>query len=443
MPRHRKPAKNRRDTRAPVAISREIRASASKSVTLSGTDRLLHSPDVSVFAHGKIVVKEIITAASFDRLAKMASAYQKIKWNSLVFEVDPQMSTATSGGYVASYVGDPTDEFQDGSEAFLRRLTAQQVSKTCSWYAPCRLTVKPTSRLLFTSQDNERRWSSPGQFILAASGQATQKGNVAVYCHWSVTLSVPSDEAEEALVPSMSISRNVFIIKGSKLLASTSTDTTSGTANYDASSYCNADECCPDARVSYVFRLASPFTFNTTIGESGSDPVPFTIRYINASWSGTTWQCQPCENPTGPIGHNADTTQGFLVVGDELLPELDLGGASALKRPHLVASSRRSRSGAKLYLKTYYSPSIATLTTSETESSNSLASNSGQIRCSETSSTPSRDSTSYTAEPSLLRELARLTGLLSSLLFSERPRTLSDISEEDQNDGPVDFDPPA
>lgn len=180
---------------AAVSTTQRTRVVSSESATLSGTDILATVSDVSTFSTGSLLVSELVTAGSMPRLRTVARAFQKVRFNKLIFRVEPQISTGTSGGYVAAFVRDPADKppSKEGLSSFL---LAQHGAVTTKWWESSVVNSGVKNTQYYTSESAEIREFSPGSFMLAATGVATQKGNLVVYVEWSVTLSQAAFENE-------------------------------------------------------------------------------------------------------------------------------------------------------------------------------------------------------------------------------------------------------
>lgn len=128
------------------------------------------------------------------RLARLASAFQRIKYVRLSFHVEPQVSTATSGGYVIGFIRDATDLIPDG-ESGLSILTSTQGSLTKKWWESAVLNCGGFKDLFYTTNSpTEERWSSPGILVLFADGKATQAGSLTIYVDYEIELFEPSLE---------------------------------------------------------------------------------------------------------------------------------------------------------------------------------------------------------------------------------------------------------
>lgn len=187
---------------ASISTSFSARSKGTESQALKGTDRLAHIPDIAVFGGDKKVLDTLISVESFPRLKHIASAYQRVMFIKLVFRVVPQVPTTISGGYVAGFVADPSDDLGDGADA-VNRLVAQAGAKVTKIWESATIVGKPLQESLFTSESStgEIRLISPGRFVLCTEG-APQTGTrgipmpLTVYCDWSVKLMIPSLESE-------------------------------------------------------------------------------------------------------------------------------------------------------------------------------------------------------------------------------------------------------
>lgn len=211
---------------APISTRVEVRTRETDSATVSGQDRLLHVADIKNRTHGSIIVSEMVTPASFVRLSKIASAWQRVVWVELMFRVVTQITSAVSGGYVAAFVRDPADDGPAvAGENSLIWLTSQQGAVASKWWQSSNLRIPLEKRSYYTSVGVDVRDYSPGRFVLAVDGVANQSGSVTVYAHWRVRLTEGSLEVpSETTSPVTSITDvgNINGKKGLYALASSS-----------------------------------------------------------------------------------------------------------------------------------------------------------------------------------------------------------------------------
>lgn len=144
--------------------------------------------DMSAYGSRTIISMVPIMPALFPRLARVATTFHRIRYLSLVFEVQPQMGTSTTGGYILSFIKDATEVVPDG-EAGLRKLFDQEGAIASTDWQPRSMRIINMPDLHYTEwNEEEPRWSSPGKLVLATDGKANVKGTLAIYCSWKVKL---------------------------------------------------------------------------------------------------------------------------------------------------------------------------------------------------------------------------------------------------------------
>lgn len=242
----------------------------------SGSDRLLHIDDISTLKSTSVPISIPITAQSIPRLEKISEAFQRVKYRSLKFRVVPQISTATSGGYVCAFVSDVGDNV-NSSEYGLSKLTSQAGAQTKKWWETATCVSCLSGDLLYTSFSIEDpRLSSPGRFVLGVDGRASQKGSLTVFLDWDVDLSVPSlegPEQEESKIPTLSLSlwtkagdQGLFFLKNPTDYGSLDQNARVGIASPQPNSY---------------FRLSTPRGFVENKNNSAGQFRAFNVVYID------------------------------------------------------------------------------------------------------------------------------------------------------------------
>lgn len=141
-----------------------------------------------------VVFSQLLTVALFPRLSRIASAYQRYRFTSLEFLIQPMCPSLTGGGYVAGFLKDPTD-----TDTSFDSIQGSHGAVVAKWWEHKTLKVIPPKDLLWTSQGENVRLSSPGKFALTNVGTNTDIVNVSVMCKWTAELSVPSLEKETSL----------------------------------------------------------------------------------------------------------------------------------------------------------------------------------------------------------------------------------------------------
>lgn len=194
---------------APVATTMSIVGKNSNTAGLSGTDRFATIADISKLPAGSLAIDMMFDPGDVPRLRTVCRAFQHIRYKYLRFKIEPQISTATSGGYVAGFIPDPADVPPGGSE-LLEYITASQGSVTTKWWQQSTISTRVENRDYFTSEGAEVREFSPGRFLMAVDGKATQSGNLTVFVEWSVSLHTPSFEAEKQVAVPRTVLRNLY-----------------------------------------------------------------------------------------------------------------------------------------------------------------------------------------------------------------------------------------
>lgn len=226
---------------------------AGSTITVSGTDRVL----MFNVEKGSVVFKKVqIDPDVSSRLRALASAYQRIKYNSVKFVVTPQAAAIVSGGYVAGFIPDPDDDSISAAD-----LSASQGSLTRKWYESAIVTMPRKPDLLYTSEGEEERLVSPGSFWMITEGPPSETTTVVVTIMWTVTLSVPSVHTKSPIVITAA---DYYPVKGQNYMAFNPEGT-----NVDFSSLFLKYVPSGDASKSYVFRV--PFSFNIEYKEGAGD----------------------------------------------------------------------------------------------------------------------------------------------------------------------------
>lgn len=255
----------------------------------SGSDRLLHIDDISTLKPTTVPLSIPITAQSVPRLEKIAEAFQRITYKSLKFRVVPQVSTATSGGYVCAFIADVGDSVSS-SEYGLSKLTSQAGAQTKKWWETASCNSCLSGDLLYTSFSVEDpRLSAPGRFVLGVDGVSSQRGSLTVYMDWDVDLSVPSlegPEMEESKIPTLQYSlwtkagsNGLYFLTNPKQYSSLTNDARAGIKNPMPNS---------------VFRLSTPRGFVENVSNAAGQLRSFNLVSIDSSYR--MWPMNPEES---------------------------------------------------------------------------------------------------------------------------------------------------
>lgn len=253
---------------------------AGSTITVSGTDRVLMVTVPKGASHQERV---LINPDVSSRLRALASAYQRIKYNSVRFVVTPQASAIVSGGYVAGFVPDPEDEGITAAD-----LSASQGSITRKWYESAIVAMPRKPDLLYTSEGDEERLVSPGCFWMITEGPPSEQTTVVVTVVWNVTLSVPSVHNRS---PVLLVNEDWYSVKDHYYLAKGS----AATAGHDFSDPFNKIVPTGDSKSKWVFRPSFSFNieYKEGTGDTGTKQMHFVVydqadKNVNYSQDGKT-----------------------------------------------------------------------------------------------------------------------------------------------------------
>lgn len=263
-----------------------------------GSDRLFHIEDISTLQSTSVPISIPVTAQSIPRLEKISEAFQRVRYLQLKFRVVPQISTATSGGYVASFVSDVNDLIPP-TEYGLSKLTSQAGAVTKKWWETAVIAAALSPDLLYTSFSiDEPRLSSPGRFVLGVDGRASQRGSLTVYLDWKVHLSVPSlegPEMEESKIPTLTLGlwtksgySDVWFLKKPGDYNTLTNDARAGIVNPIPNSF---------------FRLSTPRGFTENASNAPGKFVAFNIVHIRDNYNMVAWNSEESEISELSFGH--------------------------------------------------------------------------------------------------------------------------------------------
>lgn len=188
-----------------VSTALSLTSRANARVKLSGTDRIAHVPNIAHFGDGATVLSLAITCSDIPRLSHIAEAYQRVIFHKLCFRIVPMAATTSSGGYIAGFVPDVSDDLSSGPDR-LNRLVAQSGTKIAKVWQNVTVTHQCVPDNLYTSTPprGDQRLSSPGRFVIIVDSEIPGKNDkvpVSVYLDWSVTLFEPALESQVANAP--------------------------------------------------------------------------------------------------------------------------------------------------------------------------------------------------------------------------------------------------
>jgi hypothetical protein len=127
------------------------------------------------------------------RLKTLASAWQRLKYHRMRFQVNATGSSLVGGSYVAAFVPDPADKPPlNNADSWVMAHTGATSS---SWWVSVDVDGPPPPQVMYTNfEQSEPRLSSPGRFVLACINPPSADTTININWDWRVTFSQPSLE---------------------------------------------------------------------------------------------------------------------------------------------------------------------------------------------------------------------------------------------------------
>jgi hypothetical protein len=179
---------------APLSTPTGAGPSIDGVVTISGRDRVF--TETKIFEDGHIAATIPIFTGMSTRLGRIASAFTRINWISLTFEIDPKCAATTAGGYVAGFVPDPLDD-----NISLASLTSTKGAQSKKWWESSKFMISLPKVSMFTEEHENPRLSSPGIFYVLVDGPTGDSVTLTVTATWRVKLSQPTTEEPQVGPP--------------------------------------------------------------------------------------------------------------------------------------------------------------------------------------------------------------------------------------------------
>lgn len=150
---------------------------------------------------GKLVFLFRVDPSMFKSMSKIASAFQRITWNSITFSLSSRMPTSSSGGYVMGFRPDASDNHPPSDiEELKQYVNSSPHAVSNNIWKSYTMRIGPrelTKRLLYTSPGDDPREFSPGMLFVVVDGGVNQAGALSLTVQYDVTFSTPSYEAEQ------------------------------------------------------------------------------------------------------------------------------------------------------------------------------------------------------------------------------------------------------
>lgn len=189
-----------------------MRGAGNSITNLSGSDVLFKIENITQ-PFGTNLFGELVVPGLFRRLARVASTFQKIRYNRLTLRIVPQVSTTTSGGYICAFIADPADVPPVGAD-LVDHLISQKSSVANKWWQNATVSVPLGGSWYYTSRGVDVREYSPGSIVVASTGQSSQLGSLIVYAEWDVSLSIPTIERTADVTKEYLLKNDVYLRAG-------------------------------------------------------------------------------------------------------------------------------------------------------------------------------------------------------------------------------------
>lgn len=235
-----------------------------------GSDLIAALTIPSTVEQGELLVDVVVTPAVAARLETLATAWQRIKYHKLLFEVNASGSSLIGGEFVAAFIADPTDTPpMQGADRWIK---AHQGSVTSSWWRSINVHGPCPPQVMYTSfESNEPRFSSPGRFVMAVVNPPSSDTTMSISLNWHVSFQQPSLEytiEEDAIYVLEEDSR----LKITDFSAGKTFDPylRKGLEVGDGTAYLTPEDFTPVLPPGVMLRLPHPKTLNSDTGASGA-----------------------------------------------------------------------------------------------------------------------------------------------------------------------------
>ena len=159
----------------------------------AGTDLITRFTVPSTTAPGSLILDIAITPNIGPRLKTLASAWQRLRYHRMRFQVNATGSSLVGGSYVAAFIPDPADKPPlNNADSWVMAHTGATSS---SWWVSVDVDGPPPPQVMYTNfEQSEPRLSSPGRFVLACINPPSSDTTININWDWRVTFSQPSLE---------------------------------------------------------------------------------------------------------------------------------------------------------------------------------------------------------------------------------------------------------
>lgn len=150
-------------------------------------------------------------------MGQLGKSFQRIRYHRLRFEIVAGWPSTVSGAYVAGFVKDATDPVTSATAS--STLLASGGTAVKFWQST-NVMVGNLPDLYYTSSaPDAERWASPGSFVIAAVGAPNVSATFEIFCHWDVSFSEPTYEADSRASGFTTCLTDAYTSQGNKYLS--------------------------------------------------------------------------------------------------------------------------------------------------------------------------------------------------------------------------------
>ena len=246
----------------------------------AGTDLVTRLTVPASTAAGALILDTAITPSLGPRLKTLASAWQRIRYLRMRFQVNATGSSLVGGSYVAAFVPDPADKPPlTNADSWIM---AHEGATQSSWWVSVDVVGPCPPQTLYTNfEQSEPRLSSPGRFVIACINPPSADTTLSLNWDWRVVFSQPSLEQlstegvytlnKDCRLPLTDYSAGQPFIKilQTRLLDFGATLTDEDQA-FQSAGALRPTDFTPTLPLGTILALPEPLTLNSDTGQTGA-----------------------------------------------------------------------------------------------------------------------------------------------------------------------------
>lgn len=267
----------------------------------AGTDLITRFTVPSTTAAGALILDIAVTPNIGPRLKTLASAWQRLRYHRMRFQINATGSSLVGGSYVAAFIPDPVDKPPlRNADSWVMAHTGATSS---SWWVSVDVDGPPPPQLMYTNfEQSEPRLSSPGRFVLACINPPSADTTININWDWRVTFSQPSLEQlgvedvytvnVDTRLPITDFSAGQPFIKYLCKTTKFGDSLTNNDAVIVSPEALRPTDFTPALPLGTILALSGPLTLNSDTGASGApeNAIVTGLGVVEKTISGTVYQ---------------------------------------------------------------------------------------------------------------------------------------------------------